>query len=184
MKTACRATKSESVRRKIPETKRMDRAPLLTFSHIRPSLYRALRGQNQCVQSLPSCVDVGHFWNTRETPEAPEQSSLPRPRLGFYGVIDDREHLSGFEPGRVPGGLRTGVGRVPGSIAEAARAGGPGAPTERLGGETVERMSEALRRLPARPYRPGVVASPTPHAGDRHGHGVVISKGWPSGSRK
>ena len=33
-------------------------------------------------------MDVSHFWSRHETPEAPEQASLPRPRLGFYGVID------------------------------------------------------------------------------------------------
>jgi UDP-galactopyranose mutase len=50
-----------------------------------PSLYRAKRGRHPNVHCFPSSVDVAHFAKAR-TPRA----SNPRPRLGFFGVIDER----------------------------------------------------------------------------------------------
>jgi UDP-galactopyranose mutase len=56
-----------------------------------PSLYRAKRDLHPRVRCFPSSVDVEHF---RPGPDAlqdpPDQSALARPRLGFYGVIDER----------------------------------------------------------------------------------------------
>jgi len=59
-----------------------------------PSLYRARRDRHPRVRCFPSSVDVAHF---RPAPgphrEPPDQSALARPRLGFFGVIDERLDL-------------------------------------------------------------------------------------------
>ncbi len=51
-----------------------------------PSLYRAKRDRHPNVHCFPSSVDVAHFARAR-TPQTP---SPTRPRLGFFGVIDER----------------------------------------------------------------------------------------------
>lgn len=59
-----------------------------------PSLYRAKRDRHPRVYCFPSSVDADHFRQARAgLPEAPEQADLPHPRLGFYGVIDERLDL-------------------------------------------------------------------------------------------
>jgi UDP-galactopyranose mutase len=58
------------------------------------SLYEAKRQQHASVHPFPSSVDTGHFAAAREGGDTPEQSGLPRPRLGFYGVIDERMDFS------------------------------------------------------------------------------------------
>ncbi len=55
-----------------------------------PSLYRAKRERHPAVHCFPSSVDVAHFARGRHVEEPAEQRALPRPRLGFYGVIDER----------------------------------------------------------------------------------------------
>jgi UDP-galactopyranose mutase len=55
-----------------------------------PSLYRAKRERHPSVHCFPSSVDVSHFQRARDMPEAEDQAALPSPRLGFYGVIDER----------------------------------------------------------------------------------------------
>jgi UDP-galactopyranose mutase len=56
-----------------------------------PSLYRAKRERHPFVHCFPSSVDAAHFARARAPlPEAPPQRGLPRPRLGFYGVLDER----------------------------------------------------------------------------------------------
>jgi UDP-galactopyranose mutase len=55
------------------------------------SLYRAKCGRHPSVHCLPSSVDATHFraaLDPRIT--APEMANVPHPRLGFYGVIDER----------------------------------------------------------------------------------------------
>jgi UDP-galactopyranose mutase len=43
------------------------------------------------VHCFPSSVDVAHFREGRAGKRvAPEEAALPRPRLGFFGVIDER----------------------------------------------------------------------------------------------
>lgn len=55
------------------------------------SLYEAKRQQHHNVHPLPSGVDVAHFRPARQKlPEPIDQHSIPHPRLGFYGVIDER----------------------------------------------------------------------------------------------
>lgn len=56
-----------------------------------PSLYRAKQGRHANVHCFPSSVDVNHFAKARAgLPEPPGQADLPHPRLGFFGVIDER----------------------------------------------------------------------------------------------
>jgi UDP-galactopyranose mutase len=60
-----------------------------------PSLYRAKQARHPNVHCFPSSVDAGHFRQAREgLPEAPDQAGLSHPRLGFYGVIDERLDLA------------------------------------------------------------------------------------------
>ncbi len=54
-------------------------------------LYEAKRERHAGAHPFPSSVEVEHFARARQTPEdAPDQRDLPHPRLGFYGVIDER----------------------------------------------------------------------------------------------
>ena len=55
------------------------------------SLYEVKRGQHPAVYAFPSSIDAIHFGKARTTLEDPEdQANIPRPRLGFFGVIDER----------------------------------------------------------------------------------------------
>jgi glycosyltransferase involved in cell wall biosynthesis len=54
-----------------------------------PSLHDAKRTLHPHAVCLPSAVDVEHFSARSSLPEDP-QAQLPRPRLGFYGVVDER----------------------------------------------------------------------------------------------
>ena len=55
------------------------------------SLYEAKRHQHHNIHPFPSSVDVAHFAQARTVSEAPaDQALIPRPRLGFFGVIDER----------------------------------------------------------------------------------------------
>ncbi|MGN6391923.1 MAG: NAD(P)-binding protein [Gemmatimonadales bacterium] len=61
------------------------------------SLYEAKRGRHARVFCFPSSVDARHFASAR--PSAPSleppigQAGLPRPRLGYFGVLDERLDL-------------------------------------------------------------------------------------------
>jgi protoporphyrinogen oxidase len=56
-----------------------------------PSLYEAKRRRHANVHCFPSSVDIGHFGRARDRSLGhPAQDELARPRLGFYGVIDER----------------------------------------------------------------------------------------------
>lgn len=58
------------------------------------SLYEAKRHRHPHVHPFPSSVDVAHFAAARAgLPEPEDQRDLARPRLGFYGVIDERMDL-------------------------------------------------------------------------------------------
>jgi UDP-galactopyranose mutase len=55
------------------------------------SLYEAKRGQHPSVHAFPSSIDKAHFGKARTTVTDPEdQAHIPHPRLGFFGVIDER----------------------------------------------------------------------------------------------
>ena len=59
------------------------------------SLYEAKRDRHHAVYPFPSSVDRAHFDRARHGLADPEdQRALPRPRLGFYGVIDERMDLA------------------------------------------------------------------------------------------
>jgi UDP-galactopyranose mutase len=64
-----------------------------------PSLFRAKQSRHPNVHCFPSSVDAAHFRQARaEEPgkvaaEAEDQASIPHPKLGFYGVIDERLDL-------------------------------------------------------------------------------------------
>jgi UDP-galactopyranose mutase len=60
-----------------------------------PSLFRAKQSRHPNVHCFSSSVDAAHFTvRSSGVREADDQSGLPRPRLGFYGVIDERLDLS------------------------------------------------------------------------------------------
>lgn len=59
------------------------------------SLYEARRGRHPNIQCFPSGVDIAHFSrDAAQTADPADQSALPRPRLGFYGVLDERMDLA------------------------------------------------------------------------------------------
>ena len=57
------------------------------------SLYEAKRRRHPDVHCFPSSVDHAHFGQAG-VPDHPDQQALPRPRLGYYGVIDERLDLA------------------------------------------------------------------------------------------
>lgn len=58
------------------------------------SLYEAKRHQHSSVHAFPSSIDAAHFAQARQPlPEPPDQAEIPHPRMGFYGVIDERMDL-------------------------------------------------------------------------------------------
>lgn len=64
---------------------------VLTGGH---SLYEAKRERHHNVHAYPSAVDVGHFAAARTWTRTPDdQRRIPAPRIGYYGVIDERLDL-------------------------------------------------------------------------------------------
>jgi UDP-galactopyranose mutase len=58
------------------------------------SLYEAKQHAHKNIHPFPSSVDRKHFEQARSiTAEPSDQVRLPRPRLGFYGVVDERMDL-------------------------------------------------------------------------------------------
>ncbi|MCO6419386.1 glycosyltransferase [Siccirubricoccus sp. KC 17139] len=63
------------------------------------SLYEAKRGLHPSVHQFTSGVDVAHFGQAREPrlaagPGPADQAGIPRPRLGWFGVVDERMDLA------------------------------------------------------------------------------------------
>ncbi|AEE53473.1 glycosyltransferase [Haliscomenobacter hydrossis] len=55
------------------------------------NLYKAKKAQHHNIHSFPSSIDKAHFKAARDNKkEVADQSAIPHPRLGFYGVIDER----------------------------------------------------------------------------------------------
>src|SRR5215212_7731256 len=55
------------------------------------SLFEAKKDRHENIHCFPSSVDRTHFAKARaELFDPADQEDLPRPRLGFYGVIDER----------------------------------------------------------------------------------------------
>jgi glycosyltransferase involved in cell wall biosynthesis len=59
-----------------------------------PSLYAAKAGRHPHVHCFPSSVDVRHFGRARgKLADPADQAPIPRPRIGYFGVIDERMDL-------------------------------------------------------------------------------------------
>lgn len=55
------------------------------------SLYESKKTQHHRVFAFPSSVDVQHFAQARQAqPDPADQAAIPHPRIGFFGVIDER----------------------------------------------------------------------------------------------
>ena len=55
------------------------------------SLYEGKKKRHPHVYLFPSSVDIAHFAKARQSPPEPaDQQTIPHPRLGFYGVLDER----------------------------------------------------------------------------------------------
>ncbi|MFL6233551.1 MAG: glycosyltransferase [Thermoanaerobaculia bacterium] len=58
------------------------------------SLYEAKRERHPSVHAFPSSIDHEHFGRARRpAPDPADQAAIPRPRLGYFGVIDERIDL-------------------------------------------------------------------------------------------
>jgi glycosyltransferase involved in cell wall biosynthesis len=56
-----------------------------------PSLFRAKQGRHSNVHCFPSSVDINHFSQGLDPGnEHSTHNAMPRPRVGYYGVIDER----------------------------------------------------------------------------------------------
>ena len=61
---------------------------MLTGGH---TLFEAKRHLHPNVHAVPSSVDAAHFRRARRAaPDPADQAAIPGPRLGFFGVIDER----------------------------------------------------------------------------------------------
>jgi hypothetical protein len=58
------------------------------------SLYEAKKHAHHNIHPFPSSIDFTHFSQARhKLVEPDDQINIPRPRLGFYGVIDERFNI-------------------------------------------------------------------------------------------
>ena len=58
------------------------------------SLYAAKRAHHAAVHAFPSGVDAAHFLPARGAlPEPAAQAAIPHPRIGYFGVLDERLDL-------------------------------------------------------------------------------------------
>ncbi|HEY0100986.1 MAG TPA: glycosyltransferase family 1 protein [Pyrinomonadaceae bacterium] len=69
------------------------------------SLYEAKRNQHQNVYAFPSSIDRAHFAQARDSrmEDPADQANIPHPRMGFFGVVDERfdiELLDGISEAR------------------------------------------------------------------------------------
>lgn len=55
------------------------------------NLYEAKKTQHTNIHAFPSSIDKAHFKSARDiSEEFADQAVIPHPRLGFYGVLDER----------------------------------------------------------------------------------------------
>ncbi|HEV7928728.1 MAG TPA: glycosyltransferase [Nitrosospira sp.] len=60
-----------------------------------PSLFRAKRERHPNVHCFPSSVDTAHFAQALDRANSHAAlAAIPRPRLGYYGVIDERLNMT------------------------------------------------------------------------------------------
>ncbi|HVK38350.1 MAG TPA: glycosyltransferase family 1 protein [Candidatus Kapabacteria bacterium] len=68
------------------------------------SLYEAKKHRHPHVYAFPSSIDREHFASARAATDDPvDQASIPHPRIGFFGVLDerfDRDLLAGLAAAR------------------------------------------------------------------------------------
>lgn len=68
------------------------------------SIYEAKRDKHKSVHAFPSSIDAKHFAQARAVTNEPEdQAQIPHPRMGFFGVVDERfdiELLEGIADAR------------------------------------------------------------------------------------
>jgi UDP-galactopyranose mutase len=56
--------------------------------------YKKAHSQHRNIHPFPSSVDISHFSRARDAQADPaDQADIPRPRVGFFGVIDERMDL-------------------------------------------------------------------------------------------
>jgi len=74
------------------ERELLERADLVFTGGV--SLYEAKRHQHPAVHAFPSSVDKAHFLKARSPIPAPvDQAGIGTPRVGFFGVLDERLDL-------------------------------------------------------------------------------------------
>ncbi len=62
------------------------------------TLYEAKQQQHHNIHPFPSSIDFEHFAQARTWSEEPaDQKMIPHPRIGFFGVIDERMNLELLE---------------------------------------------------------------------------------------
>ncbi|HEY9376982.1 MAG TPA: glycosyltransferase [Jiangellaceae bacterium] len=62
------------------------------------SLFEAKKANHPNIHAMPSSVDVAHFAAARHAVREPaDQLNIPSPRLGFFGVIDERLDIALLE---------------------------------------------------------------------------------------
>jgi UDP-galactopyranose mutase len=54
------------------------------------SLYEAKKDRHHNIHAFPSSIDGAHFRRARTETEPEDQKHIPHPRVGFFGVIDER----------------------------------------------------------------------------------------------
>ncbi|WP_237028640.1 glycosyltransferase family 1 protein [Pedobacter steynii] len=57
------------------------------------SLYQAKKQYHENIHPFPSSIEKEHFAKARTCDEAPDQMSIKGPKIGFFGVIDERFDL-------------------------------------------------------------------------------------------
>jgi glycosyltransferase involved in cell wall biosynthesis len=62
-----------------------------------PSLYESKRNKHNNIHAFPSSIDRAHFAKARASStlnDPADQKAIPRPRIGYFGVIDERTDLA------------------------------------------------------------------------------------------
>lgn len=87
------AFRGASPRMLAQEASLLDRADLVFTGG--QSLFEAKRDRHPRVSCFPSSIDTAHFAGARQGGTDPaDQAGIPHPRVGFFGVIDERLDLA------------------------------------------------------------------------------------------
>ncbi len=74
------------------ENELLDKADLVFTGGL--SLYESKKERHRNVHAFPSSIEKEHFGKARNTTQDPvDQLHIPHPRIGFFGVIDERSDL-------------------------------------------------------------------------------------------